>query len=260
MTTTRVRYLGGPTLLIEYGPTRFLVDPTFDAAGDYPIGSRVLTKTAGAVVNADELPPIDAVLLSHDQHPDNLDAAGRDFVKRAPLVLSTPAARGRLGENVRGLVRWETAQVGADVNVTAVPALHGPPGSEPLVGEVTGFLIDAAGLPRVYVSGDNASLGLVEEIASRYAPVDLAVIFAGAAQTALLGDANLTLGSAEAAEAARILQARNVVPVHFEDWAHFTQGRDTIADAFAEAGLSDRLHLLDSGQWAEFADPTPASR
>ncbi|HET6876632.1 MAG TPA: MBL fold metallo-hydrolase [Jatrophihabitans sp.] len=252
MTTTRVRYLGGPSLLLEYGRTRFLIDPTFDGAGDYPIGTRVLTKTADAVVGADELPPVDAVLLSHDQHPDNLDSAGRNYVKRAPLVLSTPAARARLGDPVRGLARWETTRVG-DVTVTAVPALHGPPGSEPLVGEVTGFVIEAAELPRVYVSGDNASLELVGDIASRYAPVDVAVLFAGAARTALLGEANLTLGSAEAAEAAQLLQARHVVPVHFEDWAHFTQGRDTIAAAFTAAGLADRLHLLDRGDWADFA-------
>jgi CspA family cold shock protein len=39
-----------------------------------------------------------------------------------------------------------------------VPALHGPEGSEHLVGEVTGFVLAGPGLPTVYVSGDNASL------------------------------------------------------------------------------------------------------
>jgi hypothetical protein len=34
-----------------------------------------------------------------------------------------------------------------------------------------------------------------------------------------------------------------VVPLHFEGWAHFTQGRDSLSAAFDDAGLADRLHL-----------------
>ena len=39
----------------------------------------------------------------------------------------------------------------------------------------------------------------------------------------------------------KILRARRVVPVHYEGWAHFTEGRDDLEAAFAAAGLSDRL-------------------
>ena len=48
-------------------------------------------------------------------------------------------------------------------------------------------------------------------------------------------------------EAARILRARHVVPVHFEGWAHFTQSADTLVAAFSSAGLAERLHLLQPG-------------
>ncbi|WP_217919413.1 MBL fold metallo-hydrolase [Actinomadura sp. BRA 177] len=76
MSSLNVRYLGGPTAILEIGGARLVLDPTFDAPGDYPIGSRKLTKTAGAVLGPDETGPVDAVLLSHDQHPDNLDKGG----------------------------------------------------------------------------------------------------------------------------------------------------------------------------------------
>ena len=108
-------------------------------------------------------------------------------------------------------------------------------------------MLAGAALPRIYVSGDNASLRVVEAIADRFGGVDVAVLFAGGAQTPLLGDAYLTLTSAAAAEAARILRARHVVPVHFEGWAHFTQGADTLVAAFSSAGLAERLHLLQPG-------------
>ncbi|MFE3174430.1 MBL fold metallo-hydrolase [Amycolatopsis sp. NPDC059090] len=248
---TRIQYVGGPTALIEYGGTRLLTDPTFDAAGDYPIGARKLAKTAGPAVTAAEVGQVDAVLLSHDQHPDNLDVAGRKYALAAPLVLSTASARERIGDPVRALANWESYDL-SGVRVTAVPAQHGPDGSAHLVGEVTGFVLESEGQPTVYVSGDNASLDVVRQIAERFERIDIAVLFAGGAQTPLVGDAYLTLPSDGAAEAARILNARQVVPLHFEHWAHFTQGPDTLGPAFAEAGLADRLHLLKPGEQVSF--------
>lgn len=241
----RINYIGGPTALLELGGVRLLTDPTFDPPGDNPIGERKLAKLAGPAVAAADLGPIDAVLLSHDQHPDNLDRLGRAYLADVPRVLSTRAAAERIG--AEALPTWESVQVGA-LRVTGVPALHGPPGSEALVGEVTGFVLAGDGLPTVYVSGDNASLELVRSIASRLGPVDVAVLFAGGAQTPLLGDAYLTLPSADAAEAARILGAAAVVPLHFEHWAHFRQGPETLVAAFEAAGLSDRLHLPRPGK------------
>ncbi|KAB8197879.1 MBL fold metallo-hydrolase [Nonomuraea phyllanthi] len=239
-----IRYVGGPTAVLEIGGVRLLTDPTFDAPGDYPIGDRALTKTAGPAVEAASLGPVDAVLLSHDQHPDNLDRAGRDFLASVPLVLSTGSAASRLGGQVRALPNWTSVTVGGGLEVTGVPAQHGPDGTEHLVGEVTGFVLRGDGLPTVYVSGDNASLDVVREIAGRVGPVDVALLFAGAARTPLVSG-NLTLTSEDAVAAAEILQARYVVPLHFEHWAHFTEGRERVAEAFA--GFGDRLRLLSPG-------------
>lgn len=250
--TMSVRHLGGPTALVEIGGVRLLTDPTFDAPGDYPIGTRKLTKTVASPVSPQDLGPVDAVLLSHDQHPDNLDRMGRDHLATVPLVLSTGSARDRIGGPVRTLPNWEHVELprpgGGTLRVTGVPAQHGPDGTEHLVGEVTGFVLSGDGLPTVYVSGDNASLAVVGAIADRFASFDVALLFAGGAQTALLGDAFLTLTSAQAAEAATILRARAIVPLHFEGWAHFTQGADTLREAFERAGLTGRLHLLEPGE------------
>jgi L-ascorbate metabolism protein UlaG (beta-lactamase superfamily) len=131
---------------------------------------------------------------------------------------------------------------------TGVPAQHGPDGTEHLTGPGTGFVLYGDGVPTTYVSGDNASLDVVRAVADRFAPLDVAVLFMGAARTPLVGDVDLTLGSDAAAEAAKILRAARIVPLHFEGWAHFTQGRDTIRPAFDKAGLTGSLHLLDPGQ------------
>lgn len=242
-----VRVFGGPTALIEYGGLRFLTDPTFDAPGTYPSG---LAKTAPASVAPADLGRIDVVLLSHDEHDDNLDDSGRALLADVPLTLTTPSGAGRLGGTARPLEDWESIELdrpgGGTITVTGVPALHGPGAREdlePVVGEVVGFVLSGDGLPTVYVSGDNAQLSPVREIADRFGPVDTAVLFAGAVRTDVLDRALLTLDSAQAAEAARILGARRIVPVHFDSWAHFTEGREQLVDAFTAAGLIDRVEL-----------------
>lgn len=74
--------------------------------------------------------------------------------------------------------------------ITGVPAQHGPNGTEHLTGEVTGFVLPGDDLPSVYLSGDNASLDVVNAIVERVGPADIAVLFTGGAQLPYLGDAH----------------------------------------------------------------------
>ncbi|MFD9958476.1 MBL fold metallo-hydrolase [Amycolatopsis sp. NPDC058986] len=248
--TFAVTFVGGPTAVLELGGARFLTDPTFSGPGvQGGAPGRPLTKTEEPALGASEVGRIDAVLLSHDEHADNLDPAGREFLASVPVTFTTTGGASRLGGVARGLKPWESARVGA-VEVVAVPALHGPPGAEPVTGQVIGFLLRGEDLPTVYVSGDNASLDVVREIAGIAGPVEFAVLFGGAARTALFDGAPLTLTSLDAVEATRILAADVVVPLHLRGWEHFSEGPSDMASAFAAAGLADRLRLLDPGERA----------
>jgi L-ascorbate metabolism protein UlaG (beta-lactamase superfamily) len=253
--TITVTTIGGPTHRIEIGGLRLLVDPTFDEPGSYEMGNgRQLTKTAPPAVGRGGIGPVDAVLLSHDQHVDNLDRSGRDLLAEVAEVLTTPLAASRLGPDVRavGLAPWSEHSLagpgGGAVRVTAVPAQHGPDGTEHLTGPVTGFVLEAEGYPTTYVSGDNASVDLVREIADRFPDIELAVVFAGAARTALLGDALLTLDAGGVAEAARILDGARIVLVHCDSWAHFSEDRAAAAGALDRAGFADRLVPASHGE------------
>ena len=246
-----IQAIGGPTAILELGGIRLLTDPTFDPPGEYDLGGRVLTKTQPAALSPSEVGRIDVVLLSHDQHFDNLDRRGRAFLDETSCVLTTRSAAARLAGTIP-LATWDYRDFprpdGGHLRVTAVPAQHGPDGTEHIVGEVTGFVLSGSGLPNVYVSGDNASLRVVARVVERFPTIDVAILFAGGARTPLLGDAYLTLNSDMAAAAARMLSCRWVVPVHFNSWQHFTEGADDLRSAFARAGLDDRLILLSPGE------------
>jgi L-ascorbate metabolism protein UlaG (beta-lactamase superfamily) len=237
VSTTAITFIGGPTALLEYAGLRIVTDPTFDEPQSYEDPDETtLVKTAGPAIARADLGTVDLVLLSHHGHKDNLDWEGLELIAQGIPTLSTrQAADDLFGGSVIGLDSWESYDLG-DVTITAMPALHGPPGSEPLVGPVIGFILEAPGEPTVYVSGDNASLPLVQQIADRFAPVDIAVLFAGAARVDDI-DANLTLTSADAATAARSLKAGIVVGLHTDDWAHFSESRRQLEEAFAGSGV-----------------------
>jgi L-ascorbate metabolism protein UlaG (beta-lactamase superfamily) len=252
-TMFKLTLVGGPTAVFEYSGLRWLTDPSLSEPGEYAGG---LVKTTGPAVEPGALPPIDVVLLSHEHHSDNLDPAGREFLPAAKRVLTTTAGANNLGGNATGLEPWSSVEVerpnGGSVTVTAVPAQHGPDGTDDLTGPVIGFVLEAPGEDKVYVSGDNASLEVVGTIADRLGPFDVAVLFAGAVQLPHRFDgAYLTLSSDRAAQATKVLGVRAAMPVHFEGWTHFTQGAPQLRAAFAGYGISDRLVLAERGEAVE---------
>jgi len=243
MTLPRLTLIGGPTVLIEYAGLRLLTDPTFDAGGDYTLPHVTLHKTQGPAIDAGKIGAVDAVLLSHDQHADNLDTSGRDFLAKAGRVLTTQAGAGRLGGNAEGLAPWQSMSL-KGVRVTATPARHGPAGIEPFSGDVIGFVLEASGAPTIYVTGDTVWYDGVAEVARRFR-VGIVVLFAGAAQTR--GPFNLTMNVNDAIETAHAFPQAAIVPVHCDSWAHFTQNRDDLARSFEALGIERRLRLLQPG-------------
>ena len=107
MSTITFTHIGGPTTLIEVEGWRILTDPTFDAPGrTYKFGWGTSSrKTTGPAIPAAEIGPIDAVLLTHEHHADNLDDAGRSLLPGADVVLTTVSGARRLGPNARGLAQ-----------------------------------------------------------------------------------------------------------------------------------------------------------
>jgi L-ascorbate metabolism protein UlaG (beta-lactamase superfamily) len=255
--------LGGPTAVLDLGGLRIVSDPTFDPPGPHGY----LTKTAGPAVTEDQLGRVDLVLVSHDNHPDNLDDRGRALALAAPLLLTTSSGAGRLGHPAVGLVPWTSQAVerpdGGELTVTAVPAVHGPEDGERdadgfINCEVIGFVLSGPGLPTVYLSGDNASIGTVVEIARSVPDLDAAILHAGAARVqGKFRDRSLSLDSIRAAAAAAVLGPAMVIPAHYDGWAHFTEGRDDLVRAFDDAGLSARLHVSDHGAWVPCAPRAP---
>jgi L-ascorbate metabolism protein UlaG (beta-lactamase superfamily) len=239
-----------------------LTDPTFDPSGTtYMLPSYRLCKTMDSAMGPDSIGPIDAVLLSHDHHFDNLDHAGRDLVTRTPEVFTTVAGAARLDGSATGLVPWQDVDIkapgGRVLKITATPARHGPPHADrgPVIGFVLGFQDDPE--DQIYLSGDTVWYEGIRQVAEQFS-IRVAMLFMGAARVGAAGDWPLTFTAAEGVEAARAFSKAAIVPAHYEGWQHFSESRAEITRTFEQAGLSHRLCWLPAGRAIEMK-MTPVS-
>lgn len=244
MNTVTATLIGGPTVLLRYAGLTILTDPTFDPPG--PIDG--LAKLEGPAVASADLPPIDLALVSHDHHADNMDVEGLRVALAATLALTT--AKGALRKKgLTGIQPGETVVVQGDVevSVTAVRGQHGPWPLSLYLGPVIGFVIRAEGWPTVYFSGDSSSLALARGVAADFPDVGIAILCLGAARVPARFPWPFTLDARRGAAVAALWPDATVVPVHWDSWGHFTEGREAALPVLERSGLLGRTVVLEPG-------------
>lgn len=244
----RVTMIRCSTLLLEHPLFRFLTDPWFG------MSMRGLPVFRRPGLAPEDLPPLDAVLVSH-LHPDHFDLPALRRLCPAPsrvfMPPGGPAALGHpAGLPLVELAPWDTVNIGP-ITVSAVPGPHtGPPPDE------VNYIVDIPGWGRVFFGGDARFDGRVlAKVARRFAPFRLALLPVGG--TRILGRRTV-MAPEDALRAARILDAALVIPIHEGGiWMSVPPlslhpGRAAhLVRAFADSfGGSDMVRVLGEGESA----------
>ncbi len=200
------------------------------------------------------LGPIDAVLVSHHHHGDNLDPSAQALLPQWGTTYTTRKAAKKLGGTTVGLAAWETATLEAPgkptITITATPCRHGPVGSDPITGPVVGFALkwDGQAHGELWVTGDTVLYGGLRDVAKRI-DVGTMLMHIGAVRFRYLsGWLRYTMDAKEAVELLDLIQPTTVIPVHYEGWSHFQQGRGDAEQILAASPYA--IRWLDPGEAA----------
>jgi len=195
----KITWLGHATVLVETAKgTRFLVDPFIAQNPSYPKEFVLPEK-------------IDYILLTHG-HGDHISDAVPVAEKHGSTVVAiyelAAYVAGKGVERTVGMNLGGTVQLG-DVAATMVEAKHSAGAEDEhgthYVGVAAGYVLNIADGPVLYHAGDTALFGDMKLIGEFYQP-KIAMLPIGG---------HFTMGPAEAAWAARFLQAEMVLPLHF---------------------------------------------
>ena len=247
--TISITLIGGPTALIEIDGFRLLTDPTFDAPGAYQLPHVKLEKLTGPALAANDIGEVDAVLLSHDQHSDNLDHSGgisRARQTRADDGSRRKTARRPCGRScaVGGHRTDRQERSFADDHRDAGASRPGRHRAAVRRRHRLRADVEQAGSRPVYISGDTVWFDGVAEVARRF-KAGVVLPFAGAAQTR--GPFHLTMDTNDTIETARAFPDAVIVPVHTDGWAHFRQSAGDLRASFDTLGFGARLKILEPG-------------
>ncbi|KAF7128263.1 hypothetical protein CNMCM5793_002805 [Aspergillus hiratsukae] len=262
--TLNITHIGTATAILEINGVNMLTDPFFSPAGIKWFANEnvYLLVDDDPALRLDQLPVIDAVLLSHEDHFDNLDDLGRRLLDGRRVFTTVDGAKNLSPRpGVNGLKPWETINVTIarkNFQITGTPTQHLPG------GECTGFIITGEGfgygrdnLPKaIYFSGDTVYIKDLKRMAVEY-HICAAVFNLGNAHVpSNLEDPNsplinITMDGKQAARLFRDIQADVLVPMHYESWHHFTQFGEELRRVFEEEGISDRVCWLKPGEAVE---------
>ncbi len=260
-TTDSLTFVGTATTVLRLGAFTLLTDPNFLHRGQRAylgkgMWSRRLTEPA---LGVEELPALDAVLLSH-LHGDHFDRVARRSLARDQPVLTTPSAARRLdrwGFTTVGLPTWGEQRLhrdGETLSVTAVPAVHARGALRALLPSVMGSVlehrVDDVVRRRVYVSGDTVTGPHLTEIARRHPDLDVAVVHLGG--TRVLWH-TVTMDAPQGVELLRTVPTQQVVPVHHDDYRVFRDPLSRFVQLARSQGLDGRLTLVGRGETVALA-------
>ncbi|HEV2916078.1 MAG TPA: MBL fold metallo-hydrolase [Pyrinomonadaceae bacterium] len=257
-----IYFVGTATVILRYAGFTILTDPNFLHAGDhvhlgYGLTAERLTNPA---LEIEQLPPIDFCVLSH-YHGDHFDRIAEQKLRKDLHIITTEHAAAELSDKgftaPLALSTWDSVVVekgDARVQVTSMPGKHGPPIVDKFLPPVMGSMLEfqpAGGRTalRLYITGDTLVHDDLNEIPRRYPDIDLALFHLGGTQ--IMGIL-LTMDAEQGVEAIRIINPREVIPIHYNDYEVFKSPLEDFKKAVAAAGFSERVRYLSHGETYEF--------
>lgn len=253
-------FIGTATTILRLGKFTLLTDPNFLHRGQrvhlgYGLFSQRRTEPA---MQPEDLPPLDAVVLSH-LHGDHFDRIARARLARELPVITTAHAARRLrrwgfrgAQALQTWHSWYLARGDQRLTITAVPGQHGPAGVHRLLPPVMGSVVQLRRSGelelQVYITGDTVNRPMLREVGERFPGLDAMVIHLGG--TRVLG-VLVTMDGRQGTDLMRQIRPGVTVPVHYDDYPVFRSPLDDFLTEARSQGLVDGVRIVQRGETVE---------
>ncbi len=244
----RATWLGHSTVLVEIDGWRVLTDPVWGkrASPSTLLGPKRFQPVPVALR---ELPPVDAVLISHD-HYDHLDYPTIRALRASQVPFVTTLGVGAHLEawgidasRITELDWWQTHRVpNTGLEITAAPSQHfSGRGFKDRNATLWSSMVISGERHRVFFSGDTGLSTEYEAIGQRLGPFDLVMLEVGAFHPAW-GD--IHLGPRNALQAHALLGGGAFLPVHWGTFNLALHAWDEPAETLLRLGEAADVPLL----------------
>jgi L-ascorbate metabolism protein UlaG (beta-lactamase superfamily) len=250
-------FVGTATTLLRLGPFTVLTDPNFVRRGQwvylgYGLASRRRTEPA---LQPADLPPLDAVLLSH-LHADHFDRVAKARLERTLPIVTTPHAAGKLEKAgfsaTVALDHWSTHELlsgDARLRITSTPGTHGPGLMGKLLPPVMGSLVEveqAGAAPlRLWITGDVLFRPELAAVAERWPDLDAMIIHLGG--TKVFG-VMVTMDGQQGMNLVELVRPPVTIPIHHDDYGVFTSPLSQFLGEARRRGWTNEIRPLYHGE------------
>jgi L-ascorbate metabolism protein UlaG (beta-lactamase superfamily) len=214
----RVFWIGHASVYVEIDGVRLLIDPIFsDYASPFDLGPKRFHPPPIALA---DLPPIDAVLITHD-HFDHLDMRTIQFLAKngarffVPLGIGAHLEKWGVPREQMIELEWWQEQSAGGVRIVSTPSRHysGRKFSDRNATLWTSWSV-VGPRHRIYVSGDTGYSDHFRTIGERFGPFDLSIIKIGAYGPGAPW-LDIHMSAEDAVRAHREIGARRMFPAHW---------------------------------------------
>ncbi|THZ92466.1 Metallo-hydrolase/oxidoreductase [Aureobasidium pullulans] len=204
-----ITHITTATAIIDIDGVKFITDPVFAPAGtEYPYPTTTLRLSDDPAIPLNALPAIDAVLLSHEDHEDNLDE-----------ITGVPAIHLPGGECTGFIISTES------------------------FGHAANGLPNA-----IYFSGDTIYHSDLLKMNEKWhivaAVLNLGNAHVPTDPSKPEDKLQITMGGEDGARLVKELDADVLIPMHYQSWGHFTEGEEDLIKIFKQEGVEEKIRWL----------------